>query len=194
MCRPVRGRNVWSIAYIITMTAALYTMYYAAFIFLFHLLYILLSVLKKIRRPELVDAVAQEASPSARFLGMPYFIWPDLRQFIMVGLLYLPWLSYAGLSTFNYVINKRVVENYLPLNFIRFFGDHFVAFSLGHLAPDLLPYVWAALPFVVVASIGFMASLFSQRKPTIYLYLYLFIPLLSGYCHQSTFSFHPTLF
>jgi hypothetical protein len=169
-------------------------MYYAAFIFLFQFLTALLNVLKKIRQPEPSQVVAGEAGKSARFLGMPPFIWSDLRQFIIVGLLYLPWLSYAGLSTVNYVINKRVVENYLPLNFIRFFGDHFVAFSLGHLAPDLQPYVLAALPFVVVASIGFIATLYAPRKPTLYLYLYLFIPLLSGYVINLLFPFTPAYF
>jgi 4-amino-4-deoxy-L-arabinose transferase-like glycosyltransferase len=182
----VGGRNLWQIAYIITTAAALYTMYYAAFIFLFQLLY---PLIKKIRS---AADVADQVTVSGRLSGMPHFVRYDIERFIWIGLLYVPWIIYAGLHTFNYVVNKRAVENYLPLNFLRFFGDHLTAFSVGHLPSELQPYLWAALLFGIMAAVGFIVSLYSPKKP--YLYLYLFIPLLAGYVINQIFPFTPPYF
>ncbi|GIK42044.1 MAG: hypothetical protein BroJett011_58770 [Chloroflexota bacterium] len=175
----------WLLAYIVTITAALYTMYYAAFIFLFQLLYMLL---KKFGQAPLETDVF--AKPKKTL----HWVQNELSPFIWTGLLYLPWIAYAGLRTVNYVINKREVENYLPLNFLRFFGDHFIAFSVGHLPPPLQPYVWIALPAVIVASVGFIATLYARKKIYLCLYLYLFIPLLAGYAINQVFPFTPPYF
>lgn len=176
---PLGGR--WFMAYIVTITAALYTMYYAAFIFLFQLLY---TLIRKFRKPAL----------KAELRGITGFVWSELRPFIWAGLLYLPWIAYAGLQTASYVINKRAAENYLPLNFLRFFGDYFVAFSVGHLPPLLQDYVWIALPAVLVASVGFITTLYARQKVYLCLYLYLFIPLLAGYAINQVFPFTPPYF
>jgi hypothetical protein len=176
---PRGGR--WFIAYIVAITAALYTMYYAAFIFLFQLLY---TLIKKFRQTD-VSATSKRGLRSVQ---------NELSPFIWVGLFYLPWLVYAGLRTANYIINKREVENYIPLNFLRFFGDHFVAFSVGHLPFSLQSYVWMALPVVIVASVGFIASLYARNKVYLCLYLYLFIPLLAGYAINQIFPFNPPYF
>ncbi|NJN94694.1 MAG: hypothetical protein HC875_11670 [Anaerolineales bacterium] len=167
----------WSVAYIAAATAALYTMYYAAFIVLFHFLY---AVIKNFK-----------GSTSSKTSS---FAWQSLSRFIWIGLLYLPWLIYAGLRTVNYVLNKRQVEAYQPLDLLQFLGDHFVAFSIGHLSPDLLPYVWAVLPFILLASAGFMVTLYARQKPALYLYLYLFVPLLAGYGINLIFPFNPPYF
>ncbi len=186
----VGNRNSWLSAYIVTTTAALYTMYYAVFIFLFHLLYTLLKLVNQSRRPS--DTTAEKVKSPGKLSGLLPFIRSDLERFVWVGLLYLPWLIYAGIRTVNYVINKRAVENYQPLNFMRFFGDYLVAFSVGHLSPELQPYVWAALLFVIVASVGFIVTLYARQKP--YLYLYLFSPLLAGFVINQVFPFSPPYF
>jgi 4-amino-4-deoxy-L-arabinose transferase-like glycosyltransferase len=176
----VRQGSRWLTAYVVTMTAALYTMYYAALIFLFQILYILLTRFWFRER-------------KGRFASK--FVYSTLAPFIYVALIYLPWLIYAGPRLVNYVENKRDVEGYLPLNFIRFLGDHLVAFSVGHLSPNLQQYIWVALLFVVIASLGFMAALsFNKHKPHLYLPLYLFTPLLMGYLINLVYPFTPRFF
>ncbi|MCK6625983.1 MAG: glycosyltransferase family 39 protein [Anaerolineae bacterium] len=194
----------WSIAYVATATAALYTMYYAAFIVLFHLLYTLTRVVRQgLESPDYDKGESFKNVSPARFSGLSLDVagcfnarraWQGLGRFVWIGLLYLPWLVYAGLRTVNYVLNKREVEAYQPLNFLRFFGDHFVAFSIGHLSSDLLPYVWAVLPFVLLASAGFIITLYARQKPALSLYLYLFVPLLAGYLINLIFPFNPPYF
>ena len=118
-----------------------------------------------------------------------------LRPFIGVGLLYLPWLIYLGPRLNAYVENKRDVEGYLPLNLLRFFGDHFVAFSLGQLSTAWRPYLLAALPFALVAVLGFLAALyFNRNRPYLYPFLYLFGPMLVGYGVNLIFPFNPPYF
>jgi 4-amino-4-deoxy-L-arabinose transferase-like glycosyltransferase len=176
----IRQGSRWRTAYVVTMTAALYTMYYAALIFLFQILYTLLT---RFRFRE----------QKGRFASK--FVYSTLAPFIYVALLYVPWLIYAGPRLVNYVENKRDVEGYLALNFIRFWGDHLVAFSVGHLSPNLQQYIWVALLFVVVASLGFMATLsFNKHKPHLYLPLYLFTPLLMGYLINLVYPFTPRFF
>ncbi len=113
-------------------------------------------------------------------------LWPAL----IITLLYLPWLLYAGPRLVHYIQNKRSVEGYLPLSFIRFMGDHLAAFSLGHLPGALRPYLWAALLLVLLAVIGLIIS----RRGSLYPYLYLFIPLLLGYGVNLIFPFSPPYF
>lgn len=174
------GRSL--IAYIITTTAALITHYYAAFIFFFQFLYSLLNLAQKIK--------PSRPNPHGGN-QIPRSVWARLRPFVAVGALYLPWLIFAGLKLISYVENKRDVENYYPLNFLRFCGDHLAAFSVGHLAPELQPYLGVALLFVVIASLGFVTA---YGKCKSYLYLYLFVPLLLGYLVNRFFPFNPPYF
>jgi uncharacterized membrane protein len=114
------------IAYVAVTTAALYTHYYAGFLVLGQALYLLLIYL--------LNRQTEKNS-----------LWSHLLPLVWVGMLYLPWLIYAGPRLLNYINNKHTVEGYAPLNFIRFFGDHFVAFSVGHLSDMLQQYVWTDL-------------------------------------------------
>ncbi len=154
-------------------TAALYTMYYAAFLVLAQLLYAVWIYLRKRGQRSLINT---------------------LKPFIVVGLLYLPWMAYAGVRLVNYIGNKRDVEGYLPLNLIRYLGDHLVAFSLGHLPPDFQPYVWVALPAVAMAAIGLWAARYLPHRRAGMLYLYLAVPFLAGYLVNQLYPFTPRFF
>lgn len=155
----------WWIAYILTATAALYTMYYAGFLIAAHGLVLFIRWLNQ--------------SPRRNFRAL-------MTPFFVVGLLYLPWLIYTGRALTAYVENKRAVEGYSSLNFIRFFGDHMVAFSLGHLPPEFQQYAWAALPCVVMALFG--GYVLARRDVIL---AYLFGPLLLGYGVNLLFPFTP---
>ena len=171
--RVFTQQKEWRVAYVLITTAALYTMYYAFFIPLFQVIYLLLVYFRQKERQQ-----------------QPV-LWPTLSLFLYVGLLYLPWVIYAAPRLVSYVQNKRAVEGYLPYNIIRFFGDHFVAFSLGHLPPSLQSFVWTALPFLILVSLGFVAVLWWRNRPYLYLYLYLFLPLIGGYLINQIFPFTP---
>ncbi len=167
--------NRWGLAYVFTLAAALYTMYYAAFLFLCQFLY--LGAVRLRRERLLWQAV-----------------YRVLLLFTSVVFLYLPWVFYISTRLPAYIQNKRDVEGYVALNIIRFLGDHLVAFSLGHLPPLLRLYVWMALPFVLMAALGFMGVLYERRKQAIILYLYLFVPLFLGYLVNQVFPFTPPFF
>ncbi len=164
-------RSVWQFGYIVTTAAALYTMYYAAFIILFQFLYILLT-----------------------YYRQPHYLLHRLRLFVYIGLLYLPWILYATPRLIRYIENKRNVEAYLPLSFGRFFGDHLVAFGLGHLPPDLKNYAWVALAAGVMAVLGIVATIYQKNRWSRLLYLYLFGPLFMGYLINQIYPFTPRFF
>ncbi len=161
-------------AYVLTTTAALYTHYFAALILLFQLLYAGFALfVRGQKRKQLGGRPAgpwqdgqAPAWPLRRAIERTrhdYFstrtIYRAAAPFLYVGLLSLPWVIYVMPRLASYVGNKRDVEGYLPLNFFGFFGDHFVAFSIGHLSSDWQPYAWLVLPYIIVASVGFLAAL-----------------------------------
>jgi hypothetical protein len=106
--------------YVAVTVAALYTHYYAILIVLAQLIYGLATGLK--RRP----AVGFRA------------VYSMLLPIAYVGLLYLPWLVFAGSRLAGYVENKRNIEAYAALDFVSFFGNH----------PNLL-YLYLVVPLVI---------------------------------------------
>lgn len=169
-------RNRWLMAYVVTTTAALYTMYYAAFIPLFQLLFMVITSLRR-RAPLLRRANAWLVTP-----------------FVYVGLLYCPWLIYAGPRLANYIDNKQAVERYVPLDVTDFMADHLVAFSLGHLPPVLQPYRSVAILFVAVAVAGLLIAFYLSWRRALYPALYLFLPLGLGYVVNRFYPFTPRYF
>jgi 4-amino-4-deoxy-L-arabinose transferase-like glycosyltransferase len=165
------NQSKWRVVYIAATTAAMYTMYYAAFVVLFQLLYRL--IMSPARPPKIIQR---------------------LRAFFFIGLLYLPWILYAGPRLLSYIQNKRTVEGYLPLNIVRFGGDHFVAFSVGHLSEPLLGYAWIALPMALLAALGIAAALSRSRRVWLYPTLYLGVPMLAGYLVNQIYPFTPAYY
>ena len=165
--RPHR-RYFW--AYVLVTTAALYTMYYAALVVLAQVGFQLFFHRNQLSR---------------RILAI-------LMPFIVTGILYLPWIIYAGPRLVNYIANKRAVEGYVPLGPLHFLVDHLVAFSLGHLPPEFAPYLWLALPAVLAVGLGLWAIRKNYRAAL--LPFYLFIPLLIGYGVNLIYPFTPRFF
>ncbi|MCB0190986.1 MAG: glycosyltransferase family 39 protein [Anaerolineae bacterium] len=163
------------IGYVATATAALYTMYYAVFIILFQMMYALIATVRQTPR-SLKQAVA---------LGKP---------FLLIGLLYLPWVIYATPRLLSYIDNKRNVEGYASLGFIPFLGDHLIAFSLGHLPDYLREYAAVTVAIGAVALLGLMMLFRRDTRRGLLLALYLFVPLLSGYIINLLYPFTPRFF
>lgn len=63
-----------------------------------------------------------------------------LAPLVAAGLLYLPWLVYAGPRLRAYVAYKVVLDNDTPLGLLPYLGRHLSAFLIGHL--EGRPAVW----------------------------------------------------
>jgi len=230
------GHRHRSAGYLLTTAAALYTMYYSAFVVLAQLLFMLFEYFKP---PATRDSLplsresdslwrdnngneSQESGAGSREPGVSFSLTPNsqpltplfsekgptrtpnpprpaslaaaLRPFFVVGLLYLPWVLFAGLKLVNYIANKRTVEGYAPLNLIRFFGDHLVAFSVGHLPEHLQLYAWAALPMLLAAGLGAWAVARGRYRRAGLLFFYLLVPLAAGYLVNLVYPFTPRFF
>lgn len=166
--------GLWA-GYILTTAAAVYTQYYAAFIPLGQTLFIL-----------------------ARYNRSLIFKWLAAQALWL--LLYTPWLIFAGSKLIDYVATKLVKEADLPLGFATYMGSHLATFGLGHLLEPtyltwlgIIPLFFAALG--VGSALGAVAgkvSLERREKPgqnVLFLLLYLFIPLLSGFLINLRFPF-----
>ncbi len=164
--------SLWA-GYILTTTAAVYTQYYAAFIPLAQTLYIL----ARHNRSLILKWLTAQA------------IWL---------LLYAPWLLFAGSKLIDYVATKLVKEADLPLGFATYMGSHLAAFGIGH-PPHYL--AWLGIIPLLLAVLGVGSALLPARgKPSkqeeealgqgvLFLLLYLFVPLLSGFLINLRFPF-----
>ncbi len=170
--RTNRKRGLFSGGgYVLTATAALYTLYYAPFLIAAQAIFALVS--------------------TGRAAGRP--LRRLLRPFVLMGLLYLPWLIYATPRLLAYIDNKRNVEGYTSLGLFQFVADHLVTFSFGHLAPPLEAYRWLVLLPLGVASLGLLAAK-SHRWGILLLGLYLLLPLSAGYMINLVYPFTPRFF
>ncbi len=170
----------WEIIYIVTTAAALYTMYYAVFIVAFQIILLACRINFSLSR-----------------LKGQTKVCPTI-----IGLLYLPWVIYATPRLINYIQNKRAVEGYQPLPPFQFFGDHAIAFSVGHLPTALHPH-GLAIPFMLLAALGFIVSLKNGRPhrflktykvSNAIVHLYLVVPLMLGYVINQIYPFTPRFY
>lgn len=159
--------GLW-IGYILTTAAAVYTQYYAAFIPLAQMLY----VLAHRHRSLILKWLTAQA------------IWL---------LLYTPWLLFAGSKLIDYVATKLVKEADLPLGFATYMGSHLATFGVGHLPPHL---AWLGIIPLVLAALGVGSALLSKapleqkkRAQGVFCLLYLFVPLLLGFFINLRFPF-----
>ncbi len=99
----------WTLpAYVLAVTAALYTQYYAAFVWAGVTLYVYFAI-PKTRRTKWIAAQAAALA------------------------LYLPWIVYAGARLVRYVQGKVVADADRPLGLGMYLARHFATFAIGHL-------------------------------------------------------------
>jgi 4-amino-4-deoxy-L-arabinose transferase-like glycosyltransferase len=192
------GARAWHFwGYALTTAAALYTMYYAAFIPLSQ--FIVFCIFNRRRKPRTWTA------------------HPFIRSLVIAAILYLPWVIYAGRQLTTYVQGKRIAEGYAPLGFLQFIGTHLIAFSLGHLSDATQILAWSGLLFLPLALVGlaYRTSRASQAAshtglsgglieqsyqaplrhyPRYLLAGYLLVPLLLGYVINLLYPFTPRYF
>ena len=165
-------RLLLAAAYIAVTCAAMYTLYYGIFIPLFQTLFVLLR---------------------ARHYGRRVWAW--LGGQMLLALLYLPWIVYAGGKLQTYVSGKVEIESYASLGFLPFLAKYLVAFSVGHLAPGQGWLAWGALLFLMLVLGGGAARFLGPQSrggdALGLLGLYLVIPLLLGYLVNFSYPFNP---
>lgn len=171
--------SLW-LAYVLASVAALYTQYYAGFVLVFQLIYIILMY----------------RSSRLTFQGLR----PWLFGWSSIALLYLPWVIYSGNKLYTYVSFKVGHEAYPAQDPIAFVAQHLAAFSVGHVG-DIAWLNWVSIFFIAIAAYGLFVkfgthsspqpSADPQFSPRLLVLLYLFIPILLGYLVNVRFPFHP---
>lgn len=155
--------------YLAVSAAALYTMYYAAFILIFQAVYLLTGGKKRLAR-----------------LSLP----------IGAGILYLPWIFYALPKLLVYISHKRAADADLPLGAGAFLLAHLKAFSLGHLsgAWAALGDFTGVFVLVALAGIWLVGRDANRRRALWWPGLYLAVPLLLGWGVNRLYPFNPPNF
>lgn len=175
--RQNANQLVLFVAYVLVTTLALYTQYFAAFL-----------VAAEI-------AVVAYLAFRARW-RIEWNKW--LPAWVSIGILYLPWVFYAGPKLFVYVTDKVGIEQYSRLDPLTYLVQHLTAFSIGHVT-DWNWLSWGAIVFGLLALVGLLASRNwhvgeGNSELTIQNYLaaiYLFVPLALGFLVNLVYTFHP---
>ncbi|MBI5034157.1 MAG: glycosyltransferase family 39 protein [Chloroflexi bacterium] len=174
--------------YIGVTAAALYTQYYAAFIIAFQFLFAVWYIARYNRALLRWHSISELWSNSLMH-------W--LGAWIAIGVLYLPWVIYAGPKLYFYVTSKVTHEAYPPLDPITFLARYLSAFSIGHLT-NLDWLVWTSIVLVAIALIGILIAIKNRISPTlphsftpILTLFYLVIPLTLGYIVNLVYPFNP---
>ena len=173
--------------YVVFATAALYTEYYAALIVAAHVLYVG-SVVALRRGAHAPDQAGRTASILRRCLA----------AWVVIAVLYAPWVLYVWARLGSYVAGKVGIEAYAPLVPHTFLVRHLVAWSVGHPTPAYSWLAWAAIVPLIIAALGALRlatdSDLAGRVRTSFLFLYLFVPLALAYLVNLRLPFHPTGF
>lgn len=165
------------VSYVLVTALALYTQYFAAFL------------------------VAAEIAVVA-YLKYRAHWQIKLRSWILawfaIGLVYLPWLIYAGPRLYSYVTSKVGIEQYSRLDPLTYLVQHFTAFSTGHVTE----WTWIASGSILFLGLGILGFLAGRRwhsgegNSQLVVHnslaaIYLFFPLTLGFLVNLVYTFHP---
>jgi len=128
----------WWVAYWLTATAALYTLYYTAFLFVAHLLWAY-AARRRLRGDWRALLVTQ----------------------VGVGLLFLPWLIYTATTLIAYVDNKVQADQDIALPPLAYLTRHLLALVGGHL---LAPSPWGSLRWVALAALLWLGIAMGRQR------------------------------
>ncbi len=165
----------WAL-YVLVTCLAMYTQYYAAFV-----------------------PVVQTVFLLAAYWRCRALLVKWLGAQIVLLLVYLPWVLYAGGKLVAYVSTKLVKEGDIPVSFFTYFQQHLQAFSVGHLSQDRAYLSWMALVFSAVLVLGTVGYLRNRLQADsaggrpgqgiAFLLMYLLIPLSLGYLVNLRYPF-----
>ncbi len=172
---PHRDWPRW-LLYVLVTCLAMYTQYYAAFVPVAQILFVLFRW--------------------RSYRGV-FGRWVAAQVALVVA--YLPWLAYAGPKLVAYVGNKLVKEGDVSVGLYTYFQEHLVAFSVGHLSAARFLLSWSAVVFVGLALLGVVAGMSSlhrrsshegqEQDATVFTLLYLLVPVTLGFVVNLRYPF-----
>lgn len=175
--QPRAPRLGLTVGYILCTSLALYTQYFAIFI------------------------IAAEAAVVVYLRFRAHWkigVGAWMLAWLAIGVLYLPWLWYAGPKLSIYVTNKVGIEQYTRLDPVSYLVQHLIAFSIGHVTTWTW-LAWGALGVCFLALLGFAASRrwqSGQGNSQLAIHnslaaLYFLVPLALGFLVNLVYPFHP---
>jgi 4-amino-4-deoxy-L-arabinose transferase-like glycosyltransferase len=176
--REVQGSasGIHWVLYVLVTSLAMYTQYYAAFV-----------------------PVAQTVFLLVAYWRYRALVVKWLAAQMVLLLVYLPWVVYAGGKLVAYVSTKLVKEGDVPVSFFTYFQQHLLAVSVGHVSQDRAYLLWMALVFAAVIVLGMVGYLRKGLRPdsanghpgqgVAFLLMYLLIPLSLGYLVNVRYPF-----
>ena len=117
-----------ALAYLLAGLAALYTLYYVALLLCAQALWAIVRLRKNLRALAVVGGV-----------------------YLLMFLLYLPWLTYAVPQLVGYVGGKVQSDQDAPLGPLAYLEHHLVAFTAGQVRLAAIPAEWMALAPATIA-------------------------------------------
>lgn len=164
------------VLYIVVTSTAMYTQYYAVFVPVFQTILALLWLRQRRR-----------------------FVVNWLGAQVVLLLVYLPWLMYAGGQLAAYVGTKMVKEGDVPLGLWAYFQQHLLAFSVGHLSESGVFLSWLSVVFISLLALGIVGHFRFRGVPNsdpsprtyevAFCLLYLLIPVCLGYAVNLRYPF-----
>lgn len=176
--------------YAITAALGLYTMYYAALVIMAQGVFVVARIVTPFLSLPLKEGRRAKFIFHSRERGR----WQPFLPFLGAGILYLPWVIFAGRALTQYVAQKVVVESYTPLNLGQFLLAYLSAFSVGHPALALLKPFSGVLVLLALAGAWFLAHRRTRTHALLLTFLYLLIPLLLGWLVNLVNPFTPRFF
>lgn len=166
----------WLVAYVVTATLALYTLYYLAFLLLAHALWVTWTLRK-------------QGQALLRF-------WLAAG---LIGLLYLPWVLYTARVLLSYVNDKVRSDQDVALAPWAYLARHLLAFTSSHLP---LPTALAFLPWTALAvSLGLLlwalwrwshtVNLVCEPSAQTLLWLCFALPFVAAFLVNRLYPFFP---
>ena len=137
-----RGLLSWAaLGYVACAVLGLYTLYYLALLLLAHLIWALIYWRRALRN-----------------------VLAPLCAYLIIGVLYLPWVVFAVPQLVGYVGGKVQSDQDFPLDPLTYGARHLAAFGGGHVGWPGVGAFWPAFGLAVLA-LGILAlGLWLQRK------------------------------
>jgi hypothetical protein len=151
--------------YVLLTTAALYTQYYAVFLPIGLTLFAFWQWWwSKKGRMTPARARADSPAPDVTRMRSDPALGSWLGAQLVVVLLYLPWIIYAGPELVPYVSQKVVQDADRPLGLLVYIARHLSAFLAGHLEGSLAPFWPVALLLLIPLALGLIWAAKSDTK------------------------------
>ncbi len=148
----------WAAVYVAGGLAALYTLYYTALLLAAQAVWAAVWLLRGLRPGPIgapTPATLASDSPAAQTAPQPQrgvrALGALAAMYVLMFLLYLPWVGYAVPQLVGYVGSKVQSDQDTPLGPLAYLERHLVAFTAGQVRLAAVPAEWLALAPATIA-------------------------------------------